>query len=162
MTRSFVALTDGLSRIFAVISVLLLISSVLVICQMISLRYFFQMPTIWQTDFVVYAATASIFLGAPYVLLTRGHVGVDVVENLLHGQARAVLRAIANLLGFIFCALMCAASAYYLWEAWSLGWKTSNVWQIPVWIPAFPMPVGFFLLCLQYIAEFLRPGEQQP
>lgn len=161
MIPAFVSFTDRLSRIFAVLSVLLLIAAVVVICQMISLRYFFRMPTIWQTDFVVYSATAAIFLGAPYVLLMRGHVGVDVFENLLRGRAQAALRFIAKLLGLVFCAAMFAASAYYVWEAWSLGWLTSNVWQIPVWIPALPMPIGFGLLCLQYFAEFLRPGDEQ-
>ncbi|NJM34959.1 MAG: TRAP transporter small permease [Rhodomicrobium sp.] len=162
MTRSYVAFTDNMSRVFGVISVLLLISAMLVVCQMIFLRYFFRMPTIWQTDFVVYAATASIFLGAPYVLMKRAHVNVDVVENLLTGRARDVQRIIAKLLGLAFCAVMFAASASYVWEAWSLGWKTSSVWQIPVWIPALPMPVGFALICLQYAAEFLRPEGERP
>lgn len=162
MIRSYISFTDRLSKIFAAISVGLLIAAVLVICQMIFVRYVFRLPTIWQTDFVVYSVTASIFLGAPYVLMTRGHVGVDVVENMLTGNARALLQTIAKGLGLLFCAAMFAASAYYVWEAWSLGWMTSNVWQIPVWIPAVPMPAGFGLLCLQYFAEFLRPAEEHP
>jgi TRAP-type C4-dicarboxylate transport system permease small subunit len=159
MIRSFISLTDNLSRIFAVVSVLLLVAAMLVICQMIALRYFFRAPTIWQTDFVVYSATAAIFVGAPYVLQTNGHVGVDIVVNLLTGRARAVLQFASKLLGLSFCAAMFAASTYYVWEAVTLGWYTSSVWQIPVWIPALPMPIGFGLLCLQYFAEFLRPEE---
>jgi TRAP-type C4-dicarboxylate transport system permease small subunit len=162
MTRSYISFIDSLSKIFAAISVGLLIAAVLVICQMIFIRYVFRMPTIWQTDFVVYSATASIFLGAPYVLLTRGHVGVDVVENMLRGPARAALQTFGRIMGLLFCAAMFVASAYYVWEAWSLGWQTSNVWQIPVWIPAVPMPIGFGLLCLQYVAEFMRPKEEHP
>jgi TRAP-type C4-dicarboxylate transport system permease small subunit len=161
MIRAYISFTDRLSKVFAVVSVLLLIAAVLVICQMIFLRYFFRMPTIWQTDFVVYSATAAIFLGAPYVLMIGGHVGVDVFENMLTGSAKAGLRFIAKLLGLAFCAAMFVASVNYVWEAWSLGWLTSNVWQIPVWIPAVPMPIGFGLLCLQYFAEFLRPGDKQ-
>jgi TRAP-type C4-dicarboxylate transport system permease small subunit len=159
MTRSYISMTDGLSRAFAVLSVALLIAAMLVICQMIFLRYVFRSPTIWQTDFTVYAATAAIFLGAPYVLLRGGHVSIDVIPTLLPDGGRKVLRIVAQLLGLIFCAAMFYASAYYVWEAWTLNWKTSSVWQIPVWIPAVPMPIGFGLLCLQYVAEFLRPQE---
>ena len=61
MTRSYVSFTDNLSRIFGLVSVLLLIAAMLVVCQMIFLRYFFRLPTIWQTDFVVYSATAASF-----------------------------------------------------------------------------------------------------
>lgn len=162
MIRSYISLTDNLSRLFGIISVLLLIAAMLVICQMISMRYFFRAPTIWQTDFVVYSATAAIFLGAPYVLMKRAHVGVDVVEILLTGKPLLALQFVAKLLGLIFCALMFAASVYYVYEAVTLGWKTSSVWQIPVWIPALPMPIGFGLLCLQYFAEFMRPEGERP
>jgi TRAP-type C4-dicarboxylate transport system permease small subunit len=30
------------------------------------------------------------------------------------------------------------------------------VWQIPLWIPSLPLPVGFALLSLQYVAEFVQ------
>lgn len=162
MIRSYIATTDTLSRIFAVVSVLLLVAAMLVICEMIFLRYFFRAPTIWQTDFVVYSATAAIFLGAPYVLLKRGHVGVDVIEMMLTGNPLRALQFAGRVLGLIFCAIMFAASAYYVYEAVTLGWRTSSVWQIPVWIPALPMPIGFCLLCLQYLAEFMRPEGEQP
>ena len=162
MIRSYISLTDNLSRLFGFVSVLLLVAAMLVICEMIFLRYFFRSPTIWQTDFVVYSATAAIFLGAPYVLLKRAHVGVDVIEMLMTGNALRALQFTGRLLGLIFCAIMFAASAYYVWEAVTLGWRTSSVWQIPVWIPALPMPIGFGLLCLQYLAEFLRPEGERP
>jgi TRAP-type C4-dicarboxylate transport system permease small subunit len=159
MTRSYVSLADGLSRIFALLSVLLLISAMLVVCQMIFLRYFFRLPTIWQIDFVVYSATASIFLGAPYVLMRKAHVTVDVIENLLTGNPQAILQFVGKVLGLIFCIVMFAASVNYLWEALAGNWKTNSVWQIPLWIPIIPMPLGFGLLCLQYVAEFLRPKD---
>ena len=71
---------------------------------MIFLRYFFRLPTIWQTDFVVYSATAAIFFGAPYVLMKRAHVSVDVVESLLTGKALEWLQFTGKILGLIFCA----------------------------------------------------------
>lgn len=162
MTRSYISITDNLSRLFGLVAVLLLIAAMLVVCQMIFLRYFFRLPTIWQTDFVVYSATAAIFLGAPYVLMKRAHVSVDVVESLLTGKALEWLQFTGKILGLIFCAIMCAASAKYVWEAWSLGWKSSSIWQVPIWIPAIPMPIGFGLVCLQYVAEFLRPKDERP
>lgn len=160
MIRSYISLVDGLSRLFAFIAILLLVVAMLVICELIFIRYVFRWPTIWETDFVVYSATAAIFLGSPYVLMTNGHVSVDLVENALSGAPQRVLRTIARLLGLFFCAILCVASAMFTWEAWAGGWLTSSVWQIPQWIPVFPMPIGFGLLCLQYVAEFLRPkGE---
>ena len=161
MTRSIIALVDGFSRLFALVAALLLISAMVVICQMVSARYILRWPTIWQTDFVVYAATAAVFVGAPYVLLTKGHVGVDVIETTLSPDRRRTLRYAASLLGLTFCARMFVASWMYFHEAWEEGWATSGLWRIPLWIPVLPMPLGFGLLCLQYVAEILKLGEAQ-
>jgi TRAP-type C4-dicarboxylate transport system permease small subunit len=146
-----------LSAAFGVVSAALLVLAMLVVCQMILWRYAFRLPTIWQTDFAVYAATAAIFLGAPYVLLTRGHVGVDVVETLVRAPGRRRLRLAGSLLGLAFCLAMLVASVDYVHEAWAEGWQTSGLWQIPLALPTLPLPVAFGLLSLQYLAELLRP-----
>ena len=89
MIRSFIAFSDGLSRIGGIVATLLLVAAMVVISEMIFLRYVFRAPTYWETDFVVFSATAAIFIGAPYVLLRKGHVGVDVIETLLADRARS-------------------------------------------------------------------------
>ncbi|MFD2030798.1 TRAP transporter small permease subunit [Ancylobacter dichloromethanicus] len=75
MIRLFLRAVDLVSRTAAILAGVMLIAAMLVICEMIFLRYVFRAPTIWQTDFVVFSATAAMFLGAPYVLQTKGHVG---------------------------------------------------------------------------------------
>lgn len=164
MLSLFIRAVSAVSRALAVVSVLLLIAAMLVVCQMILLRYVFREPTYWQTDFVVFAATAAIFVGAPYVLLAGGHVGVDVVEMIAGPRTRLLLRTAGKLLGLAFCAIMLVASWITFHEAWVNNWKHSSVWAPPLWIPLLALPVGFGMLCLQYVAELLRPlaGETEP
>jgi TRAP-type C4-dicarboxylate transport system permease small subunit len=161
VTRSFIQLVERLSKAFAVLSVLLLLAAMLVVCQLIFIRYVFRSPTIWHTDFVVYAATASIFLGAPYVLLTKGHVGVDVIDMLLSAPVKRRLHYIGGLAGLTFCFAMFIASMIYFLEALHGGWETSGIWKIPLWLPTLPMPVGFGLLSLQYVAELIKLGRAE-
>jgi len=155
MISAYVSAVGALSRLLAVIATLLLIAAMLVVCEMILVRYVFRAATIWQTDFVIFAATASIFLGAPYVLLKNGHVGVDIVELLLKPRPRRVLRIVGALCGLAFCAAMLAASSINFEEAWSGGWKHSSVWAPRLWIPLSALPIGFAMLCLQYVAQIL-------
>ena len=157
LARRFVWAVNGLSTAFAVVSAGLLAASMLVITHMIFVRYVFRSPTIWHTDFAVYAATAAVFLGAPYVLMKHGHVGVDVVETLVPAWTRGILRAAGNVFGLVFCLAMLVASALFAHEAFTSDWLTPGVWQIPLWLPTLPLPVGFALLSLQYVAEFLQP-----
>ncbi|WP_284735663.1 TRAP transporter small permease subunit [Dongia deserti] len=156
MIRSFIALSDGLSRVAGIVATLLLVAAMVVISEMIFLRYVFRAPTYWQTDFVVFSATAAIFLGAPYVLLHKGHVGVDVIEMLLADRARRRLRLVGAILGLLFSAAMLTTCAHYVHEAYVNGWKHSSIWAPRLWIPMLSMPVGFGLLCLQYVAEMLK------
>ena len=56
---------------------------------MVFIRYVLNENTIWQTDFVTFSLVAATFIGAPYLLLTRGHVNVDVLPLYLGPNARA-------------------------------------------------------------------------
>jgi TRAP-type C4-dicarboxylate transport system permease small subunit len=68
---------------------------------MVFIRYVLNDNTIWQTDFVTYSLIAATFLGAPYVLLTKGHVNVDVLP--IYGRARALCRRFGHGLAGFCC-----------------------------------------------------------
>ena len=155
MIKVYIGAVGQISRLFALIATALLISSMLVVCQMILLRYVFTWPTIWQTDYVIFSATAAIFLGAPYVLLVGGHVGVDVVEMMVGDVAKRRLRIVGSIFGLAFCAIMLAAGWIQFYDAWVGNWKHSSVWAPPLWVPLLTLPIGFGLLCLQYLAKIL-------
>ncbi|MCQ4313931.1 TRAP transporter small permease [Pseudomonas stutzeri] len=156
MSRRFILSIETLSRLGGVSAVVLLIIAMVVMCQMILMRYLFRAPTIWQTEVVVFAATAAIFIGAPYVLMKKGHVGVDVIELMMSSPNRRRMQCLGAVLGLIFCLLMSVASGIYVHEAWKGGWTTPTIAAIPLWIPATPMLVGFGLLCLQYVVELMK------
>ncbi|MBS9476539.1 TRAP transporter small permease subunit [Ancylobacter radicis] len=156
MVSLFLRAVDLVSKAAAILAGLLLIAAMLVICEMIFLRYVFRAPTIWQTDFVIFSATAAMFLGAPYVLKTRGHVGVDVIEIALPAGPRRWLGIIGAGLGLLFAVLMTIASVIFFHEAYVNEWRTSTVAAITLWIPLLPLPVSFALLSLQYVAELIR------
>ena len=155
MINAYVRAVGNLSRLLAVASTALIVAAMIVVCQMILMRYVFRQPTIWQTDFVVFSATAAMFIGAPYVLLKGGHVGVDVVELMAGERTRAWLRIMGSLLGLSFCAIMLVACWIQFHEAWVGNWKHSSVWAQPLWVPLASLPIGFGVLCLQYVAQIL-------
>jgi len=156
MIKSYIRAVSSISRALGALATFLLVLAMLAVCQMIFVRYILGEATIWQNDFVVYSATAAIFVGAPYVLLKKGHVGVDVIEHLVGDAARVKLRLAGCWLGLIFCVIMLVAGWINFHEAWVNGWTSPTVWAAPLWIPYAAVPVGFAMLCLQYVAEILR------
>lgn len=156
MVQTYIRAVSNLSRAFAAIATFLLVLAMLAVCQMIVVRYVLRQGTVWQTDFTVFAATAAIFLGSPYVLFKKGHVGVDVIEHLIGDAARRRLRILGCWLGLTFCLALLVASWINFHEAWANNWTAATVWGPPLWIPYSALPLGFALLCLQYVAEILR------
>jgi TRAP-type C4-dicarboxylate transport system permease small subunit len=154
--KRFVSIVETLSRLCGLSSMLLIAASTLVVSQMVFIRYFLGASTVWQTEFVVYAMIASTFIGAPYVLMLKGHVSVDLLPTLLGGKGKRLLDVLAALLSLAFCALLGWSGWHYFYEAASKGWTTDTVWALPLWIPLLPLPLGVGILCLQYIAEIYK------
>jgi TRAP-type C4-dicarboxylate transport system permease small subunit len=154
----YIRAMDVLSRITAYLAAALFIAGVLVICQMVFIRYILGMSTSWQTEFTVFSVTAAILLGSPYVLMTGGHVAITILPDALSGLPQKLMRLTASLVGLAFCAALAYGAWVYVWEAWEGGWTTGTVWNPPLWPALLPMAVGATLLSLQYVAEILR-GE---
>lgn len=138
--------------------------SVLVVCQMVFVRAVMGQSSIWQTEFVTFALTAATFLGAPYILLVKGHVNVDLLPMMMRHAARKRLALLANLLALLFCGIFFYSSLHWWWEAWSMNLTTSSIWRARLWIPYASVPVGMGLTCLQYVADVwaLVTDREQP
>ena len=164
MMSSFVSTVSWMSRLCGVIAAGMLFLSVLVVSHMVVVRYLLGGSTYWQTEFVSYLLIAATFLGGPYVLLTRGHVNVDLIPIYLGQRGRMVLALFASLLSLAFC-LVVAWTGYDLWrEAWDKRWLSETLWEVRLWIPYLTIPVGFGILSLQYVADILSlvNGNEPP
>ena len=131
----------------------------------ICMRYFFIRPTKWAVDFTNYTLLYITFLGAAWLAKHDGHVELTFVLDRLSSRTRGVMKAINSL----FCALVCVFVIWYgakdAWDAFARG--TLVVGPLP--IPKYPLvaviPVGCFLLLVQFIRNahrFLRSAKDTP
>lgn len=153
-----------LSRISGIFAILLILISILVVCQMIFQRGVLGQSTIWQTEFVIFSLIAATFIGAPYILMTHGHVNVDLLPLLLGHRSRVALALLASCLALAFCAVVFWESIFWWYEAYSINRLTSTIWRARLWIPYFSVPLGMGLLCLQYIVDIwaIATGRDMP
>lgn len=149
----WVAAVHAASRALGVAAAGLILLSIGVICQMVFVRAVLGQSSIWQTEFVTFALVGSAFLGAPYILLTRGHVAVDVLPLMAAQPARRWLHLLGSGIALAFCAVFLYAAVPWWWEVYANGQTTSSMWRARLWIPYLAVPVGLALLCLQYAAE---------
>ncbi|MGF1639339.1 MAG: TRAP transporter small permease [Rhodospirillales bacterium] len=162
--RAFIVVVRALSRGCGMLAACLVAAAVLVVCQMVVLRYLLQASTVWQTEFVTFSLVAATFVGSPYVALTKGHVNVDLVPMHVGHRTRMALALAAAGGALAFSVVACLTGAQLWLEAWEGGWRTHTVWALPLWIPYLAMPVGFGLLALQYLVDILclLRGDEMP
>jgi TRAP-type C4-dicarboxylate transport system permease small subunit len=162
--RSFIDLVGVLSKACGIIAAALVMAAILVVCQMVVMRYMLNASTVWQTEFVIYSLVASTFIGSPYVLLIKGHVNVDLLPIYLGRKGRYALALLASAMGLLFCAVLTWTGFELFHEALVGGWTTDTVWRLPLWIPYASIPIGIGLLCLQYVADIisLATGHSMP
>lgn len=160
----FVRVIRRLSRASGYVAAALIALGVVIVCQMVFVRFVLNTNTIWQTDFVTYSLVAATFIGSPFVLMTRGHVNVDVLPLHLNGRPRYFLALASTLLAISFCAVMLVLTAQYWLEAWDQRWLSNTMWRVRLWIPYASMPIGLGILTLQYVADLacLVTGREPP
>ena len=151
----YLRLVEGLSRLLGYLAAILLVVAIVIVCQMVFNRFVLNLPTSWQTEFVTYTLLASTFLGAPWVLLTRGHVNVELVPQMLGPRGRFVLALFAYGMATVLCVLLTWVSIEFWYEAWKAQWRSDTIWAPLLWKVYLAMPVGFFAISLQYIADIL-------
>jgi len=144
-----------LSQLCGFVAAGLVALAVVIVCQMVFVRYALNHSTIWQTDFITYCITAATFIGSPYVLLTRGHVNVNVLPLHLSPRRRYVLAVFASIVSAAFCAVMTVTTFLFWKEAWDNRWVSDTMWRARLWIPYSSMPIGLGLLTLQYVVDLI-------
>lgn len=152
---AYIRAVTFLSRVAGVFAAVLIALAVLVICDIVVERYILNWTTIWQIDVVTYCIVGATFVGSSYVLMTRGHVNVDILPLHVKPRARFWLAVSTMLLAIAFCVVIFVLCAAYWYEAYSNRWLSNTVWRARLWIPYLSMPVGLGLLILQYVAELM-------
>ncbi|MGB7541021.1 MAG: TRAP transporter small permease, partial [Burkholderiales bacterium] len=160
----FIRSVKSISQLCGFVAAGLIAMGVVIVCQMVFVRFVLNENTIWQTDFVTYSIVAATFLGSPYVLMTRGHVNVDVLPYHVGARARFWLALASTLMGLAFCITVFILTYRYWQESWNNSWLSNTMWRVRLWIPYASMPVGLGILTLQYVVELvcLVSGREPP
>ncbi len=160
----FLKTVAAISTVAGWLSAAMIVAAVGITCQMIWVRFVLNGSTVWQTEAVIYLMIGATLIGLPYVQRLRGHVNVDLIPLMLPMGARRVLATVTLGLSIVIVAIMLYYGFEYWHFAWDRGWTSDTVWGPPLWIPYLSLPIGFGLLLLQLIADFIamRLGIDTP
>src|SRR5262249_15791437 len=127
--QGYLPVMRALSQLCGFVAAGLIAAGVIVVCEMVFVRYVIGDSTIWQTDFTTYCLIAATFVGSPYVLMTRGHVNVDILPHYMGPKARRRLAYASSFVTIAF-ALVLAILTFNFWmEAWEQRWVSDTMWR---------------------------------
>lgn len=154
----FVKIIDRLSRWTGALSAWLIIPLMVVVMYEVFMRKFFNAPTAWGYDVSWMLFAAQFLLGGAFTHLRNGHIRIDIVYAALSDRAREIYDVVINavvilppMILFGWAGVKFALEAYVTDERLS----TTN-WFFPAGPPKTLIPLGFFLLALQCLAEVIR------
>jgi len=143
------------NTILVYVAALLVVVSTLAICFEVVSRYVFRRPHDWSLEFNIFILVAATFLAAAHTQMKRGHVGIEILEQLLPERWNRWRRLFSDLLSLVFCVII----TYYIWkyfyQAWVGGWVTDSTWGPKEWIPYALMGIGITALDLQFLVQLV-------
>jgi C4-dicarboxylate transporter DctQ subunit len=146
----------------AMLAVAILVTLVACVTLEVVMRYFFNSPTRWVTEFSEYSLLWLAFLGGAWVLREEAHVKVEMVVELLPQRAQRITHIATSLVGMVTCALFCWVSAMFILELYDSGEVLFRSIQVKKWAVMSVMVPGLLLLTLQFMRRAWRGLQVAP
>jgi len=151
LLRKFDPFLDRLNYCMAWMAGILLIYAMLSVAYNVFSRYLFNCPVVWVLEINEYSLLYTVFLSAAFVLQNEGHVRVDLLLNRLRPRAQARLNAITSIAGAIVCLILTIYGARITWDALINHVPTLEFLKVPYFIVLIIIPIGSFLLTVQFL-----------
>ena len=138
-----------------IIGITLLAVVVTVVFMGVVLRLVFHSGLTWGEEVARYGFLWVCYLGASYGVKSNDHIRINFMVNVFPKGARKVLRVITDIIWLGFnIAIVIFSMDYYLRQKNFLG--LTGTLYIPLHYVFLVIPVGFALLALRLVQQFIR------
>lgn len=109
----------------------------------------------WTVEMSEYLQIYFAFLGAAWALRQRGHVALDVVVQRFGPSGRRACAVMVDIMGMAVTAIMCIFSVVIVYEQMLLGIPVIKTLELPKWLVILPIPLGMFLLAVEFAVKLI-------
>ncbi|MCL6610343.1 MAG: TRAP transporter small permease [Peptococcaceae bacterium] len=154
--EKFVRLCDRLSHACGMMAGFMMIAALALILIEIVIRTLFSMTLYITEEYTGYLMVAITFLALSYTLKEKGHIRMVFLHVVLKGKARIGLDIFAYVAGLALCAAITVTTAGFFWDSVVSKSQSMQISGTYLAIPQFFMPLGAFMMALQFAAEIGR------
>lgn len=154
--RNLLAIIDGMSVWTGkVVSVLSMVTAFVITYEIVA-REIFKSPTVWASEFTVFACALLYLVGGAWTLLDDGHVRVDILHSRFKPRTRALVDCLTYFAFALYILVMLWASWSYMMQSIELRETTMTPWDPPLYPLKIAFVVSLILVFLQQTAKFSR------
>lgn len=147
---------DMVNSFLEKIAMWLIIPLVAVMLYESTMRYFFNLPTIWSMETALMIFGTYMIYAGPSSVRNKVQVGIDLFSTKWSRRTQAIVNSITFSFTTIFFVFLIKLSLYYALESWELQEHSTSAWGPPVYHWKMLIPIAMILTYLQTFADFLR------
>lgn len=133
----------------AAIIIMMLLSTADVVLRL------FGKPIPGTYELVGFLGTIVVSFALGFTSLEKGHIAVELVFRKLPQRAQLAIEAFTDFVSFLIFGLIAYQAFIYALDIRKSG-EVSSTLQMPIYPFIFGMALGFALLCLVLIADFIK------
>ncbi len=152
--ESVIKVLDKACMVLTIVAALVLVFVTLSIGYSILARAIGIRGIVWVVQFNEYALLWMTFLGTAWLLPRNKHVSVNLLLQHLSDGQRRVFYVIHGLMGIVLCGALCWFTAFTTLEMIQRNVIDVQAVDLPIGYVLAVIPLGFFLLFLQFIRKF--------
>lgn len=151
--RAFVRAVTAINTLAGYIAGVLIVVCAGILVFEVGVRYWLEWATDWEIEMTIMLLIVATFLGAAFTQISRGHVGIEVLDAVLSPRANRWRHVVGDILSLAFCLFIAWKSWLFFHEAWVDGKMSNTAWAPKLWPAYLAMAAGMTLLSLQLIAQ---------
>lgn len=132
-----------------------LLATTVILFVNVVLRYVFKSSTSWAEELIKYLMIWIAFIGGSICARKGAHVSIDFFYDFLSQRGRKIAFLIVNTIAIFFTGIMSFYGIKIIIFLASTG-QVSPALQLPMWIPYLAIPLGFILMTIRFIQNFIN------
>jgi TRAP-type C4-dicarboxylate transport system permease small subunit len=159
--NAFLNLYDRLLAGLALLSAAAFGALSFIIAYEVTVRWLGFRPPVWPQAISEFTMLYATLLAAPWILRRAEHIQVTTLIAIFPPRARAALARVVSFIGMLVCLVVAWYALRVTLTAQGLEIRS---FEMPKWIVYAPLPLGFFLLAVEFfrhmLAGTLLAGEE--
>lgn len=152
---------NGINKYSALLGAYLFFGIGLIIAYEVGARYLFNMPTIWVEEVSRVLQLWGCYLSMAWMLKQRKMIRISILLERLSDRPGKLAELFSIVIIGIFSAITVYYASVITLESIAIDRHTSSMLGLPSWLFDASIVVGFLLLLMQCLVEFVSTWQQQ-